>query len=101
MSREKISKRQERRERMQRETQRKRLMWIGLITLGAALMGAAEAFAREAGRTLLVLDTASPDAERLYARMGWQSCGVIPRYALLPNGEPCATRFFYRDLDSS
>ena len=38
MSREKISKRQERRERMQRETQRKRLMWIGLITLGAALV---------------------------------------------------------------
>ena len=69
--------------------------------LGAALMGAAEAYAREAGRSLLVLDTASPDAERLYARMGWQSCGVIPGYALLPSGEPCATRFFYRDLGSS
>lgn len=69
--------------------------------LGAALMGAAEAHARAAGRTLLVLDTASPEAERLYARMGWQSCGVIPRYALLPSGEPCATRFFYRDLGST
>ena len=69
--------------------------------LGAALMRAAETFARETGRTLLVLDTASPDAERLYARMGWQSCGVIPRYALLPSGEPCATRFFYRDLGSA
>ena len=64
-------------------------------------MGAAEAFARAAGRTLLVLDTASPEAERLYARMGWQSCGLIPGYALLPNGEPCATRFFYRDLGPS
>ena len=69
--------------------------------LGAALMGAAEAYAREAGRTLLVLDTASPEAERLYMRMGWQPCGVIPRFALLPTGEPCATRFFYRDLGSS
>jgi len=69
--------------------------------LGAALMGAAEAFARDAGRSLLVLDTASPEAERLYARLGWQLCGVIPRYALLPTGEPCATKYFYRDLGSA
>ena len=67
--------------------------------LGAALMQAAEAHARDLGRTLLVLDTASADAERLYARLGWQLCGVIPRYALLPNGEPCATSYFYRDLE--
>jgi GNAT superfamily N-acetyltransferase len=69
--------------------------------LGAALMGAAEAFARDAGRSLLVLDTASPEAERLYARLGWQLCGVIPRYALMPTGEPCATSYFYRDLGSA
>ena len=69
--------------------------------LGAALMGAAEAFARDAGRSLLVLDTASPEAERLYARLGWQLCGVIPRYALLPTGEPCATKYFYRDLGAT
>ena len=69
--------------------------------IGAALMRAAEAHARAAGRSLLVLDTASPDAERLYARLGWQLCGVIPRYALLPNGEPCATSYFYRDLDAA
>lgn len=66
--------------------------------LGAALMRAAEAHACASGRSLLVLDTASPDAERLYARLGWQLSGVIPRYALLPNGEPCATSYFYRDL---
>jgi len=66
--------------------------------LGAALMKAAEDFARDAGRSLLVLDTASPDAERLYARLGWQLCGVIPRFALMPDGKPCATRYFYRDL---
>ena len=69
--------------------------------LGAALMQAAESFAREAGRSLLVLDTASPEAERLYARLGWQLCGVIPRYALMPTGEPCATSYFYRDLGTA
>jgi GNAT superfamily N-acetyltransferase len=66
--------------------------------LGAALMDAAEHLARDCGKTLLVLDTASLDAERLYARMGWQRLGVIPGYALLPEGGLCDTTFFYRDL---
>ncbi|MBC7664668.1 MAG: GNAT family N-acetyltransferase, partial [Caulobacter sp.] len=52
--------------------------------LGAALMQAAEVAARASGKTLLVLDTASDDAERLYTRQGWQRVGVIPGYALLP-----------------
>jgi protein-disulfide isomerase len=38
MSREKVSKRQERREKMQRQQQRQRLITIGLISLGAALV---------------------------------------------------------------
>jgi GNAT superfamily N-acetyltransferase len=54
--------------------------------LGAALLKAAENLARECGRMLLVLDTASGDAERLYTASGWQRCGVIPDYALLPHG---------------
>ncbi|MBA4327613.1 MAG: GNAT family N-acetyltransferase [Polaromonas sp.] len=66
--------------------------------LGAALMQAAEQAAREAGKTLLVLDTASAEAERLYARQGWQRVGVIPGYALLPTGEPCDTAYFYKVL---
>ena len=66
--------------------------------LGESLMQAAEQAARECGKTLLVLDTASGDAERLYARLGWQRCGVIPGYALFPNGEPCDTTYFYRLL---
>jgi GNAT superfamily N-acetyltransferase len=66
--------------------------------LGAALLHAAENLARECGKTLLVLDTASSDAERLYARLGWQKCGVIPGYALLPHGGLCATTYFYREL---
>jgi GNAT superfamily N-acetyltransferase len=67
--------------------------------LGAALMRAAEAAAREAGRTLLVLDTVTgSDAERLYTRLGWQRSGVIPGYALLPQGGLCSTTVFYRVL---
>ena len=68
--------------------------------LGAALMQGAEQVARECGKSLLVLDTASDDAERLYARLGWQRCGVIPGYALLPQGGLCATTYFYRVLDN-
>ena len=66
--------------------------------LGAALMRAAEATARACGKTLLVLDTANPEAERLYARMGWTRVGEVPGYALLPQGGLCSTTFYYRDL---
>ena len=66
--------------------------------VGAALLAAAERSALSAGKTLLVLDTASDDAERLYARQGWQRCGQIPNYALWPDGRPCATTFFYKFL---
>jgi len=66
--------------------------------VGALLLAAAERAALAAGKSLLVLDTASPEAERLYARQGWQYCGRIPRYALMPDGEPCATIVMYKDL---
>lgn len=68
--------------------------------IGAALMRAVEATASDCDRTLLVLDTVTgSDAERLYTRLGWQRCGVIPQYALYPDGRPCATTYFYRLLD--
>ncbi len=66
--------------------------------IGAALMQAAEDTARELGKTLLVLDTASADAERLYARQGWLRCGVVPNFALWPQGGYCDTTIFYRVL---
>ena len=66
--------------------------------LGEALMRAAEATARECGKTLLVLDTASGEAERLYERLGWERVGVIPGYALLPHGGLCGTTVYYRNL---
>ena len=68
------------------------------LGVGAALLAAAESESLNAGKSLLVLDTASGDAERLYARLGWQRCGVIPGYALLPGGGLCDTTFFYRTL---
>lgn len=67
--------------------------------IGAALMRAAEDAARNAGKTLLVLDTVTgAEGERLYERLGWIRVGVIPDYALWPDGRPCATTVFYRQL---
>ena len=67
--------------------------------LGAALMKAAEATARECGKTLLVLDAVTGgDAARLYERLGWTRVGDIPRYALMPRGGFCSTTYYYRDL---
>jgi GNAT superfamily N-acetyltransferase len=66
--------------------------------VGAAMLRAAEELARELGKSLLVLDTASAAAERLYARLGWERVGSIPDYALLPGGGLCDTTFFYRRL---
>jgi GNAT superfamily N-acetyltransferase len=66
--------------------------------VGAALLVAAERHALRSGKTVLVLDTASEDAERLYARQGWQLCGRIPDYAFMPDGAPCATAVYYKSL---
>jgi GNAT superfamily N-acetyltransferase len=63
------------------------------------LMERAESEARAEGKTLLVLDTVTgDDAERLYARLGWTRVGVIPGYALYPDGRPCDTTIFWKAL---
>jgi GNAT superfamily N-acetyltransferase len=63
------------------------------------LMIALEDAARDHGKSVLVLDTVTGgDAERLYERLGWQRVGVVPHYALMPTGEPCATTFFYKHV---
>lgn len=67
--------------------------------LGEALMQAAEVMAIECDKTLLVLDTVTGGtAERLYTRLGWQRVGVIPDYALMPEGGLVPTTVFYRRL---
>jgi ribosomal protein S18 acetylase RimI-like enzyme len=63
------------------------------------LMEQAEAEARAAGKTLLVLDAVTGgDAARLYGRLGWTRVGEIPGYALYPDGRPCDTTFFWKAL---
>lgn len=70
--------------------------------LGARLMRAAEEAARAAGKTLLVLDTVTgSDAERLYERLGWTRVGVVPGFALMPDGRPCDATILYKQLSSA
>jgi GNAT superfamily N-acetyltransferase len=68
----------------------------GVATL---LMRSAEECARGCNKTLLVLDTVTGgDAERLYQRLGWTKAGVIPNYALYPDGRFCDTTIFWKQL---
>ncbi len=63
------------------------------------LMAAIDSTARAEGKTVLVLDTVTDgDAERLYARAGWQRVGSVPNFALMPDGALCGTTFFHRQL---
>jgi ribosomal protein S18 acetylase RimI-like enzyme len=63
------------------------------------LMEHAESQARSEGKSLLILDTVTGDAaERLYARLGWTKVGIIPGYALYPDGRPCDTTVFWKSL---
>jgi GNAT superfamily N-acetyltransferase len=64
-----------------------------------ALMKRVEEASALAGKTLLVLDTVTGStAERLYLRLGWNRVGVIPNYALFPDGRPCDTTVFWKQL---
>jgi ribosomal protein S18 acetylase RimI-like enzyme len=62
------------------------------------LMQAAEGHAHSIGRDLLVLDTATDEAARLYERLGWTRSGVIPDYALNPDGSRTQTIFYWKSL---
>ena len=63
------------------------------------LMEQLEREALAEGRTLLVLDAVTGgDAARLYERLGWNTVGVIPNYALYPDGRPCDTTYFWKSL---
>ena len=68
--------------------------------VGAAADGAASrSRLAPRGKTLLVLDTVTGDAaERLYTRLGWTTVGVIPGYALYPDGRLCDTTVFFKAL---
>ncbi len=67
--------------------------------IGAALMAEVEQEARRHGRWLLVLDTVpGENGHRLYLRTGWTQSGIVPDYALFPDGRPCDTAFMWKRL---
>ncbi|MCY1558438.1 Acetyltransferase [compost metagenome] len=69
------------------------------LGLARKLMEAVEEEARNRRKTLLCLDTATGSpAEAIYTHLGWERVGVIPNYALYPDGSPCATTLFYKGL---
>jgi len=69
--------------------------------IGAALMARVEEEARRRGRWLLVLDTVpGENGHRLYLRAGWQQTGIVPDYALLPDGRLCDTAIMWKRLES-
>jgi len=67
--------------------------------IAQALMAEVEQAAIAEGKTVLVLDTVTGGAaEGLYERAGWQKVGVVPNYALMPDGELCGTTFFHKQI---
>jgi len=69
--------------------------------VGRALMEALEEHAWRRGRLTLVLDTREGDpSEALYASLGWQRLGVIPRYCESAGGALDGSAFYYKLLDS-
>lgn len=67
--------------------------------IAAQLMRQVEHEAKSAGKTLLVLDTVTGgDAERLYQSLDWVKVGIIPNYALFPDGRFCDTTIFWKAL---
>jgi len=67
--------------------------------IGQKLLDTAKIEAKKRGYTLLTLDTASGEAERLYTRVGYIKAGAIPNYALWPDGGYCDTVFYYKLID--
>ena len=68
--------------------------------IGAALMARVEDEAWRNGRWLLVLDTVpGENGHRVYKRAGWTQSGIIPDYALFPDGRLCDTAVMWKRLD--
>lgn len=64
-----------------------------------SLLSKAEHIAKERGKTLLTLDTASDEgAAGLYEKSGFQRAGEIPFYALKPHGGLSGTIIFWKQI---
>jgi GNAT superfamily N-acetyltransferase len=67
------------------------------LGLSRLLMAEIEKQAALAGKKLLVLDTATGElAEGIYEKLGWTKAGIVPDYALFPDGRFCDTSIFYK-----
>lgn len=67
--------------------------------IARSLMTELERHARQQEFTLLLLDTCRGSAaEKLYTSLGWARVGVVPKFALNPDGSWCDTVFFYKTL---
>ena len=67
--------------------------------IGAALMARVEQEALRRDRWLLVLDTVpNENGHRVYRRAGWTESGIIPQYALFPDGRLCDTTVMWKRL---
>ncbi|MEN2988123.1 GNAT family N-acetyltransferase [Tistrella sp. BH-R2-4] len=70
--------------------------------IAGRLLAAAEAASLAMGRRLITLDTdALSDAARFYPAHGYQTTGIVPGYALMPDGGPCDTLFLWKWLDAA
>ena len=67
--------------------------------IASRLMRAIDDTARAEGKSVLVLDTVTgSDGDGLYAAIGWTRVGVVPRYALMPDGAMCDATIFYKHV---
>jgi len=65
--------------------------------LGAALMAQVEEEARRRGRWLWCSITVpGENGHRLYLREGWTQTGLVPDYALFPDGRLCDTAIMWK-----
>ena len=64
--------------------------------IGKFLLEAVDDEIRRRGLKLVTLDTGRNTAESLYERAGYQRVGVIPNFALWPDGGYCDTVYYYK-----
>lgn len=70
------------------------------LGIAESLLQHLELIACKMKKSLLVLDTVTNSpAHALYLKCGWKVVGDIPNYALFPDGTPCSTTYFYKNLE--
>lgn len=69
------------------------------LGIARKLMKHVEKFAKETGRDMLTLDTATKSpALEMYRTLGWEEWGTCKGYACWPDGSRCDATFFRKEL---